>query len=83
MSLRDLRLAAGLSQARLAAAMGVSAAYLSMVETGARALTARRAVGVGRALGLGGDDLALCVGRLVLWDEGRGAEIKQRRILRG
>lgn len=69
--LRTLRLAHGYSQARLAAAIGVSAPYLSQIEAGRKSLPAARAVDVARAFGLKGDDLALAVGQLVLAETGR------------
>lgn len=71
MLLRSLRLAHGFTQARLAAAMGVSRPYITQIESGRKPLPASRAVDVGRALGLAGDDLALVVGRLVVASEAR------------
>jgi len=69
--LRTLRLSHGFSQARLARAIGVSAPYLSQVETGRKPLPAARAVDVAIALGLTGDDRALAVGLLILADTAR------------
>lgn len=66
MELRTLRTSHGWTQRRLADAIGVSGPFLSQVEHGHRSLPVPRAVQIGRALGLAGDDLALAVGRLVI-----------------
>ena len=66
MTLRDLRLSAGWTQARLSDALGVSAPYLSQVEAGAKPLPIERAAEIVALLGVPEGERDAMIGRLLL-----------------